>query len=222
VTGPHVLVVAKAPVPGQVKTRLGRDVGLLEAARLAAAALLDTVEMASTAFGPGRCHLALAGELAGAEAEADLRRALAGWTVRPQRGDSFGARLAAAHEDLASAPGVVQIGMDTPHLTAGQLVSVVRGLHGHDAVLAPAEDGGWWALALRDPGRAAPLSGVPMSTDRAGEDTRAALEASGLDVGTGPLARDVDTVADAEVAARLAPGTRFAQAWWALAGEATP
>jgi glycosyltransferase A (GT-A) superfamily protein (DUF2064 family) len=217
VSAAHVLVVAKAPVPGQVKTRLGRDVGMAYAAQLAAAALLDTLELCATAFGPGQCHLALAGDLGQATDGGLVNDLLRGWSVISQRGESFGARLANAHADLAGVGPVVQIGMDTPHLEPGQLHAVVAGLDEHDVMLAPAEDGGWWALALRSPGDAAPLRGVAMSTDSAEADTRRALVATGLEVGTGPVVRDVDTVADAEAVARLAPATRFARAWAARA-----
>ena len=202
-----MLVVAKAPVPGQVKTRLGRAVGMAYAAQLAAAALLDTLELCAKAFGPGQCHLALAGDLELATDGGLVTELLRGWSVTGQRGETFGARLANAHADLTGVGPVVQIGMDTPHLEPGQLHTVVAGLDEHDAVLAPAEDGGWWALALRSPGHAAPLRGVRMSTDRAEADTRWALVDTGLEVGTGPVVRDVDTVADAEAVARLAPAT---------------
>jgi uncharacterized protein len=216
----HVLVVAKAPVAGQVKTRLGRDVGMAYAAELAAAALLDTLELCAAAFEPGQCHLALDGDLAKASEGRLVRGLLRGWSVTGQRGETFGARLANAHRDLATRDRVVQIGMDTPHLQPGQLHTVVAGLDDHAAVLAPAEDGGWWALALRSREQAAPLSGVAMSTDRTETDTRRALTETGLEVGTGPVVRDVDTLADADVVARLAPHTRFARVWARRPGAA--
>ena len=103
--------------------------------------------------------------------------------------------------------------MDTPHLTARQLQETAAGLSSYDAVLGDAEDGGWWVLALRDPAKAAALVGVPMSTPTTGADTRAALEAAGLEVGGTSALRDVDSVADAEAVAALAPGSRFAEAW---------
>ena len=80
-------------------------------------------------------------------------------------------------------------------------------------MLGPADDGGWWVLALRDPARAAALVGVPMSTPTTYDDTRAALEAAGLRVGDTATLRDVDTVADADVVAASAPDSRFARAW---------
>ncbi|WP_127480854.1 TIGR04282 family arsenosugar biosynthesis glycosyltransferase [Nocardioides pantholopis] len=208
---PRMLVVAKAPVPGQVKTRLGAAVGMAAAAEVAAAALLDTLAVCRRAVGAERCHLSLAGHLADATRADELARELVGWSVVPQRGRDFGDRLAHAHRGV---PGpVVQVGMDTPQVTEDLLLTVAAGLAEHDAVLGPAEDGGWWALALRDPARAAVLSGVPMSTPTTYADTRAALVADGCRVGTASALRDVDEVADGHLVAAQAPGSRFARAW---------
>jgi glycosyltransferase A (GT-A) superfamily protein (DUF2064 family) len=207
----HVLVVAKAPEPGRVKTRLGAEIGMHLAAEVAAASLLDTLIACASAVGPERCHVSLAGDLSTAVAADELRDALAGWTVHPQAGPDFAARLADAH---ARIPGpVVQVGMDTPHLTPELLLAAAAGLDRHDAVLGPAEDGGWWVLALRQPAAASVLVGVPMSTPRTYADTLAALAVRGLDVGTTATLRDVDEMADADAVARLAPDSRFAAAW---------
>lgn len=211
----HALVVAKAPQPGRVKTRLGADIGMDHAAAVAAASLLDTLAACTDAVGAERCHLSLAGDLALAVRSQELRAALEGWSVHPQVGDDFAARLADAH---ARVPGpVVQVGMDTPHVTPALLRDAVAGLADHDAVLGPAEDGGWWVLALREPAAAAALIGVPMSTPTTYVDTRAALVAAGLDVGVTATLRDVDEVADAEAVAGLVPGSRFAAAWGRVA-----
>lgn len=207
----RLLVVAKAPVPGLVKTRLARDVGSECAAELAAASLLDTLDACTEAAGPDHCHLALAGELDEAVRGGDLGRALAGWRVTPQVGDGFAARLAHAH---AEGPGpVVQVGMDTPQVTAALLLDVAASLQEHPGVLGPAEDGGWWVLGLRDPAAAWALTDVEMSTPTTYDDTRAALAAAGVEVGTAPVLRDVDTLADADAVADAAPGTRFADGW---------
>ena len=207
-----MLVVAKAPVPGTVKTRLGADIGMDAAARVAAASLLDTVAACSSASTD--CHLSLAGDLDGAVRGDELRAALSGWTVHPQEGADFAERLADAHSRV---PGpVVQVGMDTPHLTRALLWQAAAGLARYDAVLGPAEDGGWWALALRDPTQATALAGVAMSTATTGADTRAALVAAGLSVGTTAALRDVDTVEDADAVAALATGSRFAETWAAV------
>lgn len=221
----RVLVVAKAPVAGLVKTRLGATVGMPAAARLAAAALLDTVRAATEAVGPERCVLALDGDLSAAERGDELVAAVAGWTVVPQRGDGLGERLAAAHHDAhAAGPQVqvgpvVQVGMDTPQVTAALLRDVAAGLDTAGAVLGAAADGGWWVLALRDPHDAEVLRQVPMSTDRTGAATLDALVGAGLTVGATATLRDVDTADDAAAVAAAAPDTAFAAAWTALQAE---
>jgi rSAM/selenodomain-associated transferase 1 len=211
-TTERVLVVAKAPVPGRAKTRLGAEVGDHRAAALAAASLLDVLEAATSTVGAQGCHLALDGDLADGVRSEELRDALAGWTVRRQGEGDLGRRLADAHAGLGPGP-VVQVGMDTPQLTAGLLHEVLAGLDDHDAVLGPATDGGWWALALRDPARAAVLGEVPMSTPTTYADTRAALEATGLRVTGAPGLTDVDTAEDAGEVAAAAPASRFAREW---------
>jgi glycosyltransferase A (GT-A) superfamily protein (DUF2064 family) len=207
----HLLVVAKAPEPGRVKTRLAADIGDVAAAEVAAAALLDTMAACVAAVGAQHCHLALAGDLDRAVDGAAIKRALAGWTVRPQRGDLFADRLVHAHADV---PGpVVQVGMDTPQVTPAQLRAAAAALADHDAALGPADDGGWWVLALRDPDAAEALADVPMSTVSTFDDTRAALEARGLQVTAVDRLRDVDTSADAGAVWAAAPRTRFAAVW---------
>jgi glycosyltransferase A (GT-A) superfamily protein (DUF2064 family) len=211
-----VLVVAKAPVAGSVKTRLGQVVGMEHAARMAAAALLDTLAACVTAYGGTRCHLALHGVLAHAERSDELIDAVEGWTVHPQRGEDFAARLVNAHHDAAAASGapVVQVGMDTPHLDGGVLAEAgSRLVQRDDAVLGPAADGGWWLLGVGDPRLVDHLGQVPMSTDRTGELTREALLRAGARVTHVETLRDVDEIDDAESVALAAPDSRFARAF---------
>ena len=154
----HVLVVAKEPVPGRVKTRLCPPCSAVQAAALAEAALADTLEAVA------RCHAG--------------RRLLAldgspgpwlptGFEVFPQQGNGLDERLAAAW-DRAAGPGI-QIGMDTPQVTVQVLEDCLQRLMapGATAALGLAEDGGWWALGLRQPDPGVFL-GVPMSTPRTG------------------------------------------------------
>jgi glycosyltransferase A (GT-A) superfamily protein (DUF2064 family) len=103
--------------------------------------------------------------------------------------------------------------MDTPQLAAEHLHEAAAALDEADALLGPAEDGGWWLLGLRDPAAAAALRQVPMSTATTYDDTRRALEDGGLEVATGTVLRDVDTVADAEQVAGDHRETEFARAW---------
>lgn len=214
---PAVLVMAKAPVPGQAKTRLGAQVGHRVAADLAAAALLDTLDVCETVFPePNRRHVALTGDLGTAAHGDRLAARLARWTVHPQRGETFARRLAHAHRDVAVATGrpVVQIGTDTPHLAAADLAHVAARVgDGNDAVLGPAEDGGWWVLAVSRHGLARCLREVQMSTGRTYLDTLNALQGCGARVARAVTLLDVDTAEDAARAAQAAPGTRFARLW---------
>jgi len=214
---PAVLVMAKAPVAGQAKTRLGAVVGAAAAADLAAACILDTLDVCQSVFtGRERLHVALAGALGSTRPHQEIADRLTRWTVHPQRGASFASRLVNAHLDVGHAAGasVVQIGMDTPHLTEEALRDVAERLGGaDDAVLGPAEDGGWWVLGLTRPELARGLGGVRMSTPRTCADTLTALRAGGARVGLAATLRDVDTVQDATAVAQEAPHTRFGRLW---------
>ncbi|WP_397545043.1 TIGR04282 family arsenosugar biosynthesis glycosyltransferase [Saccharopolyspora pogona] len=206
-----LLVVAKAPVPGLVKTRLCPPATHAEAARIAAASLLDTVDAVRRTPGV-RPVVALAGDLAEATCSAELRNALRGWTVLGQRGDGFPARLAAAHADTAAAhPGlsIVQIGMDTPQVTPELLAAACEALDNADAALGPAEDGGWWVAGFRSAADAQLLRGVPTSRSDTGVRTLATLRAAGLRVAALPPLTDVDTMEDAVRVAGLVPNSRF-------------
>ncbi|SBT52851.1 TIGR04282 family arsenosugar biosynthesis glycosyltransferase [Micromonospora auratinigra] len=218
-----LLVLAKAPVPGRVKTRLCPPLRPVEAAELAAAALLDTLD-AVRAVPDTTPVLAHAGDPAGAVRGTELRRTLAGWTLLPQRGQGLADRLAAAHADAAAAfPGrpVLQLGMDTPQADPGLLGAAVAVLDGAAAVLGPATDGGWWALGLRDPAAATALRRVPMSTALTGRLTRAALRGGGVEAVTLPELSDVDDWATARRVAEDAPAGRFAATVRRLAARQT-
>lgn len=224
-TNPFILlVVAKAPVPGLAKTRLCPPASPAQAAEIAAAALLDTLDAVCAV--PGAAPVvAMTGDLGAAARSAEIGRALRRVTVIAQRGWDFGARLANAHADAAAVHAglpVLQIGMDTPQVTPSSLAAaaapVVHG--GQDAVLGPALDGGWWALGLADPRHAQVLAGVPMSRDDTGERTLRALTACGLRPRRTLELSDVDTMADARVVAATCPRGRFARAVAAVDGRA--
>ena len=192
---PTVLVVAKAPIPGLAKTRVARTVGDQVAADIAAAALLDTLEAVGSVGWP--VVVAMTGDLDAASRSEEIRTALTPLTVVQQRGDGLGERLAAAHKDADGGHGVVQVGMDTPQLAAVDLLIAGEALGTHDAAVGPADDGGWWLLALRTPVHAKVLATVPMSLPDTGRLTVDSLIEAGADVVMlRPLA-DVDTWEDA-------------------------
>lgn len=201
--GWQLLVLAKAPEAGQVKTRLCPPCSPAQAAALAAAALADTLAAALATPAAGHV-LVLAGEVAGLPP---------GLRVQQQRGEGLDSRLDAAFADAHAAVPLpmLLVGMDTPQLTPAMLAGAAGQLliPGTDAVLGPAADGGWWALGLRGPGDGL-LAGVPMSTPGTLAATRERLRAAGLRVRELPQLADVDTIADARQVAAAAPRTRFA------------
>lgn len=147
-----LLVVAKAPEPGLAKTRLAATVGDQTAADIAAAALLDTLDAVAATPAASRV-VALTGDLANAARGAEIRRRLESFTVIGQRGDDFADRLANAHADAADGYPVLQVGMDTPQISAALLAECARRLLETSAVLGFAVDGGWWVLGVHTPPR---------------------------------------------------------------------
>ncbi|RJO69980.1 DUF2064 domain-containing protein [Nocardia panacis] len=202
-----LLVLAKAPIPGFAKTRLTPPLSPNEAATVAAAALLDTLDAVRHTAADHRV-LAWTGDLADACRADELSRSLADFALVPQRGRTFGERLANAHADAAAfGTPVLQIGMDTPQLTPEDLTTAADLLtDAADAVLGPAADGGWWALGLATPQPARALITVPMSTPNTGALTREALHTCGLHIHTLPTHRDVDTFSDAVLVAAQSTG----------------
>ncbi len=208
-----LLVLAKAPVPGQVKTRLFPVLTAADAAELAAAALLDTLDTVRRTPAVARIA-AFSGDLSRAPRFRELQDVLAGFTVIEQRGADLAQRIAAAHHDAALIGGapVLQLGMDTPQVTADLLTECAQTLAGDDssALLGPACDGGWWLLGLHEPGAARALESVPMSLPTTGDHTAAALRGVGLDITYVAALRDVDTPADVPLVARqCARDSRF-------------
>lgn len=200
-----VIVIAKAPRPGRCKTRLAPPLTLEGAARVAQAALSDTLRAALDC--PAYEHvLALEGPRG--------PWIPAGFCTISQRGAGLDERLAAAFED-AGTPAVL-IGMDTPQVTAALLAGALVALERADAVIGPALDGGYWAIGLRA-ASAELFHGVPMSRADTFEVQLARLREAGLTVRLLEPLRDVDLIDDAYAVARLAPQSRFARELAAVA-----
>jgi len=198
---PTLLIIAKAPVPGRVKTRLSPPCTPGQAAVLAAAALADTLRAAAGARRPARRVLVLDGRPG--------PWVPAGFDVIAQRGDGLAERLAAAFDD-AGAPAFL-VGMDTPQLTPALLDAGLAALADADAAYGAALDGGYWGIGLRkaDPNV---FRGVPMSRADTGAVQRARLDELGLRTADLPALLDVDTIGDARAVAATAPDSGFAAA----------
>ncbi|MFD9005333.1 DUF2064 domain-containing protein [Streptomyces sp. NPDC059582] len=190
-----LLVIAKEPLPGRVKTRLTPPFTPQEAARLAEAALVDTLR--AVAATPARRRVLVLEGRPGPWLPP-------GFDVVAQCAGGLDERLAAAFADCAG-PALL-IGMDTPQVTP-ELLTV--DFTDCDACFGPAEDGGFWALGLADPDPGL-LRGVPMSTPTTGAVQRERLVAAGLRVRDLPRLRDVDTARDAGAVAASAPDSLFA------------
>jgi len=200
--GATLIVIAKSPQPGRVKTRLCPPCTPVEAAQLAEAALADTLSVIA-AVPADRHVIALDGPIGP-------------WlpptfAVVPQIGAGLAERLAnAVTRHLGP---VLLVGMDTPQIDT-QLVSRAIGMladRDTDAVLGPALDGGWWAIGFRRPDARA-FDGVEMSTDHTHAQQLAQLTSLGLRTRALRPLRDVDTFRDAVEVSGLAPSTRFARA----------
>ena len=199
----QVVVIAKEPVPGRVKTRLTPAFTPLQAAALAEASLADTLAaVAQTTV--ARRVLALDGRPGPWLPK--------GFDVIGQRGTGLDERIAWALSDArVTLPlPVVLIGMDTPQVTPALLAAAAEPLVSRtaDATFGMAEDGGFWLLGLRevDPDL---ILGVKMSQGDTGARQLARLE-QGLRVTQLPELTDVDTVREAQQVAALTPGSRFA------------
>ncbi|RDG36619.1 TIGR04282 family arsenosugar biosynthesis glycosyltransferase [Streptomyces corynorhini] len=207
-----LLVMAKEPLPGRVKTRLTPPFSPLEAAGLAEAALADT--LATVRALPARRRVLVLDGSPGPWLPP-------GFEVLPQGAGGLDERLAAA---FAACEGpTVLLGMDTPQVSAAELAPALEpsAWRAADAWFGPAVDGGFWALGLAVPDPAL-LLGVPMSLPETGAVQRARLTDAGLTVRNLPVLRDVDTAHDARVVAAEAPGSRFAAALARLTPVAAP
>ena len=199
IVGPTLLVIAKSPAPGRVKTRLTPPCTPEQAAQLAGAALRDTLAAASRTRRAARRVLVLDG--------APGPWLPHGIEVVPQSGGGLAARLAAAFQ--AAAGPAFLVGMDTPQVMPELLDAGLAALEDADAAFGPALDGGYWGIGLRRPDPAVFL-GVPMSVPSTGEIQRVRLSELGLSTAVLPPLRDVDTIEDALAVAAEAPHSRFA------------
>jgi rSAM/selenodomain-associated transferase 1 len=207
-----IIVIAKTPVAGRVKTRLTPAYSPAEAAMLAEAALRDTLA-AVMGTPAGRRVLALAGTPGPWLPD--------GVVVVAQRGDGLDERLAHAFDDAYAGRPLILIGMDTPQVTSGLLTTAGAALRSHDAVFGPAADGGFWLLGLLRPDPAL-LLGVPMSHPDTGRVQLDRLNQAGLTVAILPTLTDVDTPCTAAEVAGAAPHSRFAASVRALARTTAP
>ncbi len=199
-----LLVFAKAPRPGTVKTRLAREVGHPAATavyRRMGRLIVDRVAPAPAI--PTVCY-----DPDGAEAEVREWLGPAPRRYWYQGGGDLGARMSRMFGRAFERSGrVVVIGTDTPSVTAQTVTRAIGALDSADVVLGPARDGGYYLMALREP-RPGLFAGIPWSTESVLAETLARCTALGLSVTLLEVESDIDTAEDltAEVASQLGVG----------------
>ena len=191
-------VFAKAPEPGQVKTRLAPTLGAQGAAHLQERLIRHSLAGALAAA-VGAVELCCAP----APSHPFFRRCADefGVALSQQRGRDLGARMAHAVERLAARGPVILIGSDCPALTPDHLRLAADALEDHDAVLAPAEDGGYVLIGLTryDPRL---FENIAWGSAAVLEQTRARLERLGWNYAELVPLWDVDRPEDLERLAR--------------------
>ena len=168
----RLLVFAKAPRPGEVKTRLVPLLGSEGAAELHAELVERTLSMAAgCAIGPV--------DLYAAPATDPFLRACAarhGCGVHEQAAGDLGARMLAAFaQALETAPGAILIGTDCPAMTVSHIHDAARALLHDDSVITPTEDGGYALIGLSRRPTTRLFEGIAWSSDQVMHETRQRL-----------------------------------------------
>jgi hypothetical protein len=194
-------VMVKAPVIGLAKTRLARDIG------------------AAAAIGAYRCMVALILRrlsrdmrwrvvLAVAPDGLAQSRAFPLRFLRlPQGRGDLGVRMQRVFDRFRREGPVLIVGSDIPDIAPRHVAKAFRVLSGHDAVLGPAPDGGYWAIGIGRRRRLAPFANVRWSSPHARRDTLDNLK--GARVGLLDELADVDTAEEWRAWTRQPPSRRF-------------
>jgi len=189
----ELIVFAKAPVPGQVKTRLAQKIGAEGACTAyrqmlkAIGAVFSKIERATVQHWPTK----------GDEA---LRRLLPSeWAYRPQEGEDLGERLLNAFSRAFSlgARKVAIIGSDCPYVTVDHLEQAWRELDSADIVFGPAVDGGYWLVAAKQV-HPEPFRNISWGGAMVLEQSLEAARGAGLMVRLLEKLHDIDTIEDWE------------------------
>jgi uncharacterized protein len=183
-----VMVIAKTPEAGRSKTRLCPPLTPNQAADVAWACLLDTLD--AVAAVPAERHvIVLDGEPGPWIPD--------GFEVIRQRGNGLAERLTATFTDVADT--AIVIAMDTPQVDTHELTAALASLQHTDTVFGPAADGGYWLIGLRNRPSISPqqvFDNIPMSEAHTGAAQLARLQSLGLSTHQLAMLRDVDVVED--------------------------
>ncbi len=190
---------AKAPVPGQVKTRLCPPLTPDEAATLHGSFVIDMLER--TKIAATKLKLPIDRYLACAPSSTlvffQIMEERQSVKLIDQVGDDLGARMQQAFATLFGKgyQRVFIIGTDVPSLPLDHYKQALTLLDTHDVVLGPAMDGGYYLIGLKQPGPEL-FAGIAWSTDRVLAATQEKAASLGLKTALLPSWRDVDTIED--------------------------
>lgn len=217
-----VLLMAKQPQAGRTKTRLCPPLSPQQAADLYEALLKDTLALVSSLSG---IQLAIAVSPAGAVGYFQGICPL-GTLLLPVEGETIGVCLEKGIGALLERgfQKVLALNTDGPSLPGEYLSQAVALLDGHDLVLGPGEDGGYYLVGMKQP-QAAIFQDIPWSTSEVLERTLRQARAAGLRTALTPPWYDVDTPADLQrLQAELdsLPGDRLVHTRGFLAAQSIP
>jgi rSAM/selenodomain-associated transferase 1 len=197
VTQCALAVMAKAPRPGKVKTRLAPPLTLDQSAAVNTCFLRDTTENLATVTASGRAAGVISYTPVGDEVLFD-NLLPASFALVPQRGDGFGERLLATVEDLLACGygSVCLIDSDSPTVPAAAFEQAVAELArpGDRIVLGPSHDGGYYLIGLKR-AHSEPFANINWSTSTVFAETIAAAKSADLEAVILPLWYDVDDAA---------------------------
>ncbi len=185
----RLLIFAKFPEKGMVKTRLGRSIGEESVVGLSRCFVRDAIALSQKAgyapvlfFHPPEARDAMIEWLGD------------GLVYEPQEGDSLGERMYAAfRKAFRDRRRAVLIGTDTPDLPPALIEEAFRSLKTNDAVIGPACDGGYYLIGLSSESLLPDLfRGLPWGSARVFELTRRIFEEHGLNLCLLPQWRDID------------------------------
>jgi hypothetical protein len=194
-----LVIFAKAPIPGEVKTRLCPPLTPDEAATLHGSFVLDMLERTKVAVAKLQLpfHRFLACAPSSALAFFKIMEERQGIRLLDQVGEDLGERMHRTCVDLFAKgyEQVIIVGTDIPTLPLSVYQEAFAMLGRSNVVLGPALDGGYYLIGLSQPAEKL-FAGVPWSTDRVLAVTQQQAKTLGLSVGLTTAWRDVDTIAD--------------------------
>lgn len=186
-------MLVKYPAPGEVKTRLGREIGFGKAAALYRA----VAERVLSATRPVPHNYGRVIFYSPSGGRQDFQEWLPGEEFMPQRGEDLGEIMANALADLleGGADSAVLTGVDIPDLTREVVCDAFEQLEGHDVVFGPAQDGGYYLVGMKTL-HPALFCSMPWGSSEVLQATLRAAEVIGLSCGLGPKLSDVDRLED--------------------------